>query len=845
MSTSEIQTPVNLFDEYSGVSGSYDEIFSKEKKLRAHWQRFAKSSRHISSHEFHSRWTQAQRLLRQNSLAYPDPSDPNSLAFPWQLDALPFVISRKEFEEVAEALSQRAQLLDLVIRDLCGPQKLLQERILPPEILYLHPGFHLPYSSTDATSKKMLHMYAADLARSPDGQWWVLGDRTEAPSGAGFAVENRIALSRILSDVIHQCEVQRLAPYFVDFKRQLESLSPQKNKQPHVVLLSRSGVNANYFEDATIARYLGYTLAEAGDLAVRDQKVYLKTLAGLSQVDVLWRRPNSEHCDSLELSSSSSIGVAGLLQAVRAGTVGLVNGLGTGLVESPVFMAFMPQLCDTLLDEELKMPGVATWWCGDPNSLKYVLSRLKELEIMPAFRQRGSGQGNAYQLSRLSPTELEKTIRANPAAYVAREQVTRSTAPVWEEDRVGTSFIALRAFAVTKGDGYSVMPGGLTRVSKSLAPLDLSLLNGEGSKDTWVYSEGPVKKVSLLTSKKEGVQIRRGGVNLPSRAAENFFWLGRNSVRAEILGRLIRALILRLTGEDEAENVAELSTLLRVLALQGQIEPGFVVEEIRPQLPKIENLLSDIVFENAQVGTLRSTVSSVLRLASSVRDLMSIDSWRILRQLDLDFWPAPNSEGLLDVMVKVEGLLVQFAAFGGYVSETMTRTFAWRFLDLGRRLERSLQTVGLIRTALTERVTVEQPTLEALLEICDGVMTYRSRYFSQVELNPVLDLLLEDETNPRSVMFQLLKCSEHVQHLPATSDAKVEQGLISSMLAVVQKKPPTQAESGDFAEQDVNKIVWLLKTIEQTLPKLSDAVSHRYFFHARPTQMLTGIKVSN
>lgn len=840
MSTSEIPSTVNLFDEYAGVAGSYDEVFKADRKLREHWERFADSSRHLNNTEFNSRWLQAQRFLRQNSLAYPDRADPNDVAYPWQLDALPLVIPQQEFETVSAALSQRAQLLDLLLRDLYGPQRLLKEKILPPEVLFRHPGFLLPYCSSGATPERMLHMYAADLARSPDGQWWVLSDRTESPSGGGFALENRIALSRILPDVIHQCEVRRLAPYFVDLKRQLTSLSPRQESEPNIVLLTRSGVSANYFEDATLARYLGYTLAEAGDLAVRDNKVYLKTLSGLSQVDVLWRRPNSEHCDPLELSSSSNNGVAGLLQAARAGSVALVNSLGSGLVESPVFMAFLPSLCQKLLGEPLKIPGVATWWCGNPASLKLVLEQLDLLDVMPAFRTRGVRQNEAYRLSRLPKDQLAETLKANPFDYVARERVTRSTAPLWENGMVSSSFIALRAFAVAKDDGYSVMPGGLTRVSDRLEPLDLSLLTGEGSKDTWVYSEGPVEKVSLLRPKRDALEIRRGGVDLPSRAAEDFFWLGRNTVRAEVLGRLVRSLVLRLTGEDDSEDIPELAVLLRALASLGQIEPGFVVEEIRQQLPRIETMLPAMVFDNDQMGTLRSTISAVVRQASSVRDLMSIDSWRILRQMDIDFWSDSSADTLLDVLVRVELVLVQLAAYGGYVAETMTRTNAWRFLDLGRRLERALQTVTLVRTALDEEQSDQQATLEALLEVCDGVMTYRSRYFSRVQLAPVLDLLLEDETNPRSVLFQIERCALHVKHLPSSDEAKVEESLISAMLGILRRKTPSQP-AGNLAASDPKQTKWLLKTIEQTLPKLSDAVSNRYFFHAQPTRMLTGI----
>ena len=354
-----------------------------------------------------------------------------------------------------------------------------------------------------------------------------MADRTEAPSGSGFALENRIAMSRMMPDVIHHCRVERLAPYFKAVQRHLASLAPQQDTEPRIVILSRAAGNANYFEDAFLARYLGYTLAEAGDLDVRDNQVFIKTLGGLSRVDVLWRRPNSEHCDPLELSGVSPSGVAGLMQAVRSGGVAVANNLGSGLVESPMFMAFMPQVCQALLGEPLKMPGVATFWCGDDKSRRHVLANLDKLVIKPAYRRRGFTRSESQSFAQLSRREIAQQIEKDPNNFVAQEVVIRSTAPVWSEITSERAYVALRTFAVADNGTYQIMPGGLTRLSATLAPCELSLLDGEGSKDTWVLADGPVAKVTLLQTADEPVEIRRGGVDLSSRAAEHFFWLGR------------------------------------------------------------------------------------------------------------------------------------------------------------------------------------------------------------------------------------------------------------------------------------------------------------------------------
>lgn len=837
---------VNLFGDYTCNSQSYDEVFSTAGTMHPHWLRFAEAAAHISSEEFSRRWLQAQRLLRQNSLAYPDPGDPHARKHPWALDAFPLAIGAAEWRQVSAALEQRARVLDAMLRDLLGQQKLLCDGILPPEVLYRHPGFLLPYASPASPPRQMLHLYAADLARSPDGQWWVMADRSEAPSGAGFALENRIAMSRMMPEVIHHCRVERHAPYFMAVQRHLASLAPQQDTEPRIVIMSRSAGTANYFEDAFLSRYLGYTLAEAGDLDVRDNQVFIKSLAGLSRVDVLWRRPNSEHCDPLELSSVSPSGVAGLMQAVRSGGVAVANSLGSGLVESPIFMAFMPQICQSLLGEQLLMPGVATFWCGDEKSRRHVQANLDKLVIKPAYRRRGFTRSESQSFAQLSRREIAQQIDRDPYNFVAQEVVVRSTAPVWSEITSERAYIALRTFAVADEDSYQIMSGGLTRLSATLAPLELSLLDGEGSKDTWVLADGPVEKVTLLQTADEPVEIRRGGVDLSSRAAEHFFWLGRLTARAESLGKWVRAVASRLASEADSESIPELPILIRALAAQGMIEPGFVVEEIRDQLPALERLLPAAVFNNDDVNALRSTVSRMTVLASSVRDLMSLDSWRVIRQMDENFWSSPKSDGLLDVMEKVNELLVQLAALGGYVAESMTRTHAWRFLDFGRRLEHAMQTATLLSSVLTSKRASDYQVLEALLEICDALMTYRFRYHARMQLAPVLDLLLCDDTNPRSVLYQVIQCFNHVNQLPRDlhgPNVRPEQTLVAS-ISTLLKTVNSQEIAAAFSAGDPKPLRSLLLFIEETLPKLSDAISHRYFFHSGPVVQLARINPS-
>jgi uncharacterized circularly permuted ATP-grasp superfamily protein/uncharacterized alpha-E superfamily protein len=845
--SSEVSLDLELFRGYELASGSYDEVFAAPGVLRPAWQVFLKAAAGLSRNEFVRRWEQAQRLLRQNSLAYPDLRDPAARRHPWALDGLPLILAAEEWRMVAAALRQRARLLDLVLRDLFGPQQLIRDRVLPAEALYHHPGFRLQFCrGPEGLDEQMLHIYAADLARAPDGRWWVLADRCESASGAGFALENRIALSRMLPDVFRESRVERLAPYFIAVKEQLAGLAPRYDDEPRIVLLSQAAGSTNYFEDAFLARYLGYTLAEAADLAVRRNRVYFKSLAGLSPVNVLLRRPNSEQLDPLEIAEAASHGTAGLLQAFRTGNVAIANAPGSGLVESPIFPAYMPQLARALLGESLAMPGVATWWCGEPASLALVLDRLDELIVMPAYRRRGEPLVQISRLADMSRDDLAALIQANPAGFVGQERVIRSGAPAWSNNKLEPCYIALRTFAVAQSDSYVVMPGGLARVSTNLSPLELSLLHGERSKDVWVLADAPVAPVSLLTAPDQELPLRRGGVDLSSRAAEHFFWLGRHSVRAEALAKLLRSAARRLSSEEQADRIPELPHLFRLLAEKGQIEPGYVVAEIRRQLPAIEKQLPIAAFDDGPPGALRATVSSLAALAATVRELMSLDSWRIIRQMDEDFRPAPGRDGFLDLLDKIDVLLMQLAAYAGQIDESMTRTYAWRFLDLGRRLERALQESHLVRGMLAQGGGGEPETLEALLEIADSVMTYRSRYASKFQLGAVLDLMFCDETNPRSVAFQLARCVEHVNQLPTGhgDNGSAEKSLADALLNTIRNTDSASISRGYQAGMH-DPLTRLLDQIDVILPELSDVISHRYFFHSGPIQRLAEIEAES
>jgi uncharacterized circularly permuted ATP-grasp superfamily protein/uncharacterized alpha-E superfamily protein len=833
----------NAFDDYTPLAGVYDEFFTDARAARAHSDLFVESINRLGRKEFAHRWEQAQRLVHENGFAFTGNVAPKENARPWELDALPVLISPDDWQSVSAALQQRARVLNLVLRDLYGKQSLLQNGVLPPELVFSHPGFLRPYHALSPPHDCFLHFYAADLARAPGGNWRVLADRTEAPSGLGYALDNRIVISRMLPDVFHQCRVQRLAPFFIAAQEALRSLAPQHRENPRVALLSHGPTSTDYFEDAYLARYLGYTLVEGGDLAVRGGQVVLKTLGGLLPVDVIVRRQNSNDCDPLELGPTDR-GIAGLTQTARAGSVSIANALGSGLVESIAFMAFMPKLCQELLGEELLMPGVATWWCGQPQALAHVLKNLDHLIVHPTFRRRGEDGPSREALNTMPAAKLAETIRSNPIAFAAQEKVARSSTPVWEPG-LQPAHLALRAYLVAAGDSYLVMQGALARISSSTEPLEMSIRNGEASKDVWILSDGPVDHVSLLEEPGQAIALRRIGTELPSRSADNLFWLGRQLERAEASARLLRSVASRLTGETRSRSDLEVPVLLRCLADQGQIEPGYAVDKLRDQLPPIDQILPASVFDITNHGSLRCVIDQLFRLGSIVRDRMSHDTWRIIHRIDERFQPARfGTTNLSDLLELTDELIMGLVAVSGVVMESMTRALAFRFLELGRRLERSLQIIKVVKNCFLPLAEVHGPVLETVLEVADSLMTYRSRYRANLQLAAVLDLLLTDETNPRSLAYQFVQLAEHIEQLPReqTQPGYTSEQRLALSLLHATRLLDIQMVSEAHSLGDYDVLRRLLEGWESQLPRLSEAISHRYLVHAGPAHQLADIR---
>jgi uncharacterized circularly permuted ATP-grasp superfamily protein/uncharacterized alpha-E superfamily protein len=847
--------PSALLDKYARSDSVYDELLDGEGRVRPPYTKLFQTLEQLGAAELKRRWGTGRELIHEQGIYYNVYGDSRGMERTWEMDPIPLIIGQEEWRVLEYGLVQRATLLNKILADCYTQQELIRSRWLSPALVFAQPDFLRPCHGVRVPRDIYLHFYAADLARSPDGRWWVMSDRAQIPTGAGYALANRLVTSRILPESFRENNVQRLAGFFRDVQTSLSQIAPRE-ENPRVVMLTPGPHNETYFEQSYLARYLGYMLVEGQDLTVRDDIVFLKTLTGLERVDVILRRVDDNFCDPLELRNDSMLGVPGLIEAIRAGNVTVANAPGSGLVQSPAFMPFLPGLCRHLLGEDLKLPSVATWWCGQASARKHVLENLDKLSVRPAFR---AMEGPHIQLN---ADELKRHIEFDPDLFVAQEQVELANAPSWDGQWVPRPF-ALRVFLVARADGsYSVMPGGLTRVSPDPGGRFISMQHGGSSKDTWVISENAVEETTLLYRMGTNFELRRTGNNLPSRLADNFFWLGRYSERADATARLLRTALRRFNPERTGSALPVLGPLLQTLELQGQL-PGILENsELRQNPEAFEAELLAAIFDPSRAGSLYGILGILFRLAAQVRDRTSNDMWRVINKLNDHL--ARSRENLLAKSVEQEQtqngqsqrqgnvaggtaepspiilagdavrvlneILDGIAAFDGLARENMTRAQAWRFIDMGLRIERAIYLCQLLNCVLDAPDADNYSLLEAVLEVADSSITYRSRYNLLPQLAPVADLILLDDRNPRAVLFQIHQLVQHFERLPQERNSAGRE-ILNNCLARLERGD-TRELAGLRDNLPATKTGRLIQQTLRDLPKLSDAIAASYFAHS-------------
>ncbi|BBK33670.1 putative circularly permuted ATP-grasp superfamily protein [Stella humosa] len=823
---------VGSMASYPRPVGRHDAMVAADGSVRPQWRPLLAELARIDAAEVTRRNQGVRRLIRDNGVTYNVYDDAGGEARPWELDILPFILDGREWARIEAGVVQRARLANALLADIYGPRRLVADGRLPPHLTAGHPQFLRPLLGIDPPGGVHVQLYAADLTCGPDGTWTVLADRVEAPSGMGYALENRIVVSQTFAEPFRDGHVLRLASFFQSMKAGLAALA--RGDRPRGVLLSPGPHNEAYFEHAFLANYLGLSLVEGDDLTVHDGDVFLKTLNGLQRVDIVMRRVDSLFCDPLELKADSSLGVPGLVEAARAGRVVLTNPLGGIVVESPAMAAFLPDLCRALLDEELKLPGVPTHWCGTAAGRSAALAALDRSVVRDAFDTlplfaRGSTARLGAELDRARRQRLAADMERRGAGLVVQEVMPPCLAPTLVGTRLVPRPVALRVFAAWTPAGYVVLPGGLARVGQGDGErATLSMQSGAAGKDIWVVSDAPAERFSLLRSKVEPLPIRRIGDEAPSRAMDNLLWLGRYAERAEGLARVVRAVAGRL-GDDAGPGVGGAPDLARrLLVPYAQATEAASAAADGGDGAALTREMLALVGDRAHPHGLMRTLLGVRRTAWSVRDRLSLDTWRSILALTADDDPPPGD--LAALAARLDVLIRRSAALSGLSAENMTRGPNWLFLDLGRRIERGVAAAWIARQLLGAGGEGAVERMQMALEIADSAMTYRYRYLGTFQAAPVLDLLLLDEANPRSAGFQIATLARHMAELqdsPAGAGQMADTS-IQPLLAKLRATDPMALveRAADGGRPGVGA---LADAIGAGLVGLSDGLSDRYF----------------
>jgi uncharacterized circularly permuted ATP-grasp superfamily protein/uncharacterized alpha-E superfamily protein len=820
-----------LFAGYKPPAGVFDEMLDASGQVRPHWKAFVDAIDTLGPDALRERQEGAQQLMRDHGVTYNVYAEGRSAERPWKLDMLPLLMSHSEWRKLETGLIQRTKLLDLILRDIYGEQRLLRGGLLPPALLHANPGFLRPCHGMKNGKGHFLSLHAVDLTRAPNGEWWVLADRTQAPSGLGYAMENRAVLSRVMADEFRASNVHRIASYFLMRHGGLRAMAGHTGRadSPQIVLLTPGPRTQTYFEHAYLARYFGHPLVEGSDLTVRGRHVYIKTIEGLRPVDVIIRRVDDTYCDPLVLRTDSFLGVPGLVEAARAGNVAISNALGTGAVEAPALLAFLPALARHLLGEELKIPTVATWWFGQARERGQALPMLHSMVVKRAFTLGRGDPAFGEMLDDKAIAALSERIRLHPHDYVGQERVALSTAPVWTGTKVEPWPLVLRCFVGATADGYAVLPGGLTRVAANSGSPIVTTTEGSSSKDTWIIADEPVDEL-MLHDIRGFVTGQQAAAALPSRIVDNLFWLGRYAERLENNARLIRTVLGRMAGEGSALEMRELKSIVHVMAKAGKLHSSFAGQLHSSDLAAA---LSELVFDKKFPDSLRNLMDSIEYLSASLRDRFSGDTWRILHQLQSEFPSRPLHFTPAVIIAPMHRLIFQLAALTGMELENMTRGNAWRFLEIGRRIERAVNVLGILRAIITTHPD-GGPALVPLVEYCDSTMTYRRRYLSRPELPNTLDLLVADVNNPRAVAFQFAALGKYLSELPGADPSLLEHVAFTATKSLLDSAdfPALGAESvaGNPEELDT-----LLEGLILGCWRISEALTSHYFNLIFPT----------
>ncbi|WP_296499860.1 circularly permuted type 2 ATP-grasp protein [Rhodoferax sp.] len=862
------------FDELRGATtpgvseASTDAINSiaTSASLTGAWSQFFEHISDDGALNLKQRSSSLERQIRDNGVTYNVYADEGGPQRPWSLDLFPLIIEPDHWRQIEAGVTQRMRLLERVMADVYGPQQLLAQGLLPPALVQGHPGYLRAMHGVKPVGGTYLHIAAFDLARGPDGNWWVISQRCQAPSGLGYLLENRLAISGQFPQAFQAMRVQRLAGTYRALMESLKQMSPA-GADSHLALLTPGPYNETYFEHAYLARYLGLTLVEGSDLIVRDERLYLKTLKGLVPVHGLLKRVDDEYLDPLELRPDSTLGVPGLLQAIRAGHVLVANAPGSAFLESPALLGFLPALSQHLLGEELQLPALPTWWCGERSAMEEALPRLRDCAIKPTYPGSPSHDSFVSVMGQtLSPSELDEwaeRIARQSDEHTVQAYLPLSQMPTWQtaepdtltdeaNGRVEPRSVVLRVFAVSDGpQSWRVLPGGLARVAGAEAEI-ATMQRGGSSADVWALTRGEVDRTTLLQPHMTPASMALRKRLVTSRAAENLFWLGRYTERAENAIRLARLTLEGLNGEDQS-SFPLLTWFSKMAVANTLVLPGVPVATQARR-----------VFERSLISSLGSTegatsVGYYLRAlkmtGATVRERLSQEHWRVIVRAEEELFARCAAHASRGDYSSQEALQVlksasdHMSAITGAQTDRMTRDDGWRLLSIGRHIERlSFLASALLRGLETGSVHTDGG-FEAMISLFDSTITFHAQFQQSRDLAALIDLLVLDRDNPRSLAWvahtlrgRLAKLAGCEPDALSAISMRVPDPAAWS-LAQLCETQPVEASPGNEAGTEPGYYFALNDLLLQCTGaafNVSDAISTTYFTHSGETKQSMG-----
>ncbi|TYL49695.1 circularly permuted type 2 ATP-grasp protein [Nocardioides sp. BGMRC 2183] len=778
----------------------YDELVEPDGSLRPGWKPLAEVAVTIRAADLDRVEAEIARFLADDGVTY---SRPGQRRAPWRLDPVPLVLDAASWKALEVGLAQRAELLNAILVDLYGDQTLLADGVLPPALVFGHNGFTRIMARSGAIDPRPLVLSATDLGRDADGNWRVLADRTQAPSGLGYAVENRRVLSRVMPELHREADLHRMAPYLWALRSALLQSAPEDLADPRVVVLSPGSHSETFYDQASLAANLGFPLVQGSDLVVRDGWVLLRTPLRLERVDVILRRVDSAWSDPLELRGDSQLGVAGLAEAVRRGRVRVVNGLGAGVLENPGLQASMGAMCEHLLGEALRLESVPTWWCGDPDGLDHVLSRLDELVIRTT-------DGTGVQITELAPDLLRRRILAAPHRYVGQQRVPLSQAPTWTRGEARPADISLRTFTLRYGSSYRPLLGGMASIRDGD--------RGIGSKDVWVLKSSAAEPDQGLAEVRPMTAVRSAPSTMP-RILEDMFWVGRYAERTEDMVRLV--LAAHVLAEDyrtrpRTTGGMSLEIMLGVLASLAGRTSDDLDEEFR-----------SVLLDPERPGSAAQSLAALRDALAGVRDQLSLDVWRVFgitARAESTLRASPHGHAIAESAGR---MLAGVLSLQG-VTASMIRDPGWHMIGLGQHLERSLQLCRLLRVVTARRgLEVDREVLTAVLASAESAVTHRRRYRDYVRPAGVLDLLLMDAENPRSLAFSLDQAARHLAAQQASTGSTRPERLLDELIAEVAATDTAALVA--IGGVDRPHLTAFLDSVEAQVGRLGDAIGSLHF----------------